>query len=311
MNIIPIAFAFDNNLVMPACVCLSSLLMHAKIDTFYDIYILHAENDLIDTEELDKVPLYYKNCRITYRSVGNTFDGAFEIRGVTKPTYFRLLIPQLIPEYDKVIYADVDIIFRLDLWDVYNTDIGDNYIAATYDLGMNLGDDGQKYIKSMPELAIGEYIQAGFVIFNSKAILDNGIIDKFLGQSKRKLKYQDQDILNIVCAEKKYILSSVYNMTDYSFYYLLNKNELLTGQYILPYNEAIYSSNLHYNGHKPWKKYSTNFDIWWEYYRKSPFYDEKFYFNFFYSKLNEYDQLSLWKRIKILIRFFVYGKKTL
>ena len=311
MNIIPIAFAFDNNLVMPACVCLSSLLMHAKIDTFYDIYILHAENDLIDTEELDKVPLYYKNCRITYRSVGNTFDGAFEIRGVTKPTYFRLLIPQLIPEYDKVIYADVDIIFRLDLWDVYNTDIGDNYIAATYDLGMNLGDDGQKYIKSMPELAIGEYIQAGFVIFNSKAILDNGIIDKFLGQSKRKLKYQDQDILNIVCAGKKYILSSVYYMTDYSFYYLLNKNELLTGQYIMPYNEAIYSSNLHYNGHKPWKKYSTNFDIWWEYYRKSPFYDEKFYFNFFYSKLNEYDQLSLWKRIKILIRFFVYGKKTL
>lgn len=309
MNIIPIAFAFDNNLAMPACVCISSLMLNAKEDTFYDIFILHAKNESLNTEQLDKLPLYYKNCSITYRSVGNTFDGAFEIRGVTKPTYFRLLIPQLIPEYDKVIYADVDIIFRLDLWNVYNTDIGDNYIAATYDLGMNLGEDGQKYIKSMPELAIGEYIQAGFVIFNSKAILENGIIDKFLEQSKRKLKYQDQDILNIVCAEKKYILSSVYNMTDYSFFYLVNKTELLTEQYAMSYDRAIYSSNLHYNGHKPWKKYSTNFDIWWEYYRKSPFFDEKFYFNFFYKRIDEYDRLPLWKRIKILVRFFIFGKK--
>ena len=309
MNIIPIAFAFDNNLAMPACVCISSLMLNAKEDTFYDIFILHAKNELLDTEQLDKLPLYYKNCTITNRSVGNTFDGAFEIRGVTKPTYFRLLIPQLIPEYDKVIYADVDIIFRLDLWNVYNTDIGDNYIAATYDLGMNLGEDGQKYIKSMPELAIGEYIQAGFVIFNSKAILENGIIDKFLEQSKRKLKYQDQDILNIVCAEKKYILSSVYNMTDYSFFYLVNKTELLTEQYAMPYDEAIYCSNLHYNGHKPWKKYSTNFDVWWEYYRKSPFFDANYYFNFFYEKIDEFDRLSIWKRIKILIRYFVFGRK--
>lgn len=40
MKTVPIAFAFDNNLVFPACVCLSSLLMNAKDDTFYDIFIL-------------------------------------------------------------------------------------------------------------------------------------------------------------------------------------------------------------------------------------------------------------------------------
>lgn len=34
MKTVPIAFAFDNNLVFPACVCLSSLLMNAKDDTF-------------------------------------------------------------------------------------------------------------------------------------------------------------------------------------------------------------------------------------------------------------------------------------
>ena len=102
MNIIPIAFAFDNNLSFPACVCLSSLMKHAKHDTFYDIFILHSEKEALRTEELDKLPTFYPNCRITYRTVDNTFDQAFEIRGITTAAYYRLLIPELIPEYDKI-----------------------------------------------------------------------------------------------------------------------------------------------------------------------------------------------------------------
>lgn len=45
MNTVPIVFAFDNNLILPACVCISSLMMHAREDTFYDIFILHAQRN--------------------------------------------------------------------------------------------------------------------------------------------------------------------------------------------------------------------------------------------------------------------------
>ena len=38
MNVVPIVFAFDNNLILPACVCISSLLVNAKCDTFYDVF---------------------------------------------------------------------------------------------------------------------------------------------------------------------------------------------------------------------------------------------------------------------------------
>ena len=75
--------------------------------------------------------------------------------------------------------------------------------------------------------------------------------------------------------------------------------------------DALTKGIVHYNGQKPWKGFCINFDIWWEYYRKSPFFDENFYFEFFYTRLNELDQLSLWKRIKILIRYFVYGKREI
>lgn len=171
MKTVPIAFAFDNNLVLPACICISSLLMNAKEETFYDIFILYSSKINLHKEQLDELPKYFNRCRIQYRVVDNTFDQAFEIRGITAATYYRLLIPELIPEYDKVIYADVDIIFRMDLSELYNTEIGENYIAATRELGMNLMEDGQKHIHSLPALSVGNYIQAGFIIMNTKAIL--------------------------------------------------------------------------------------------------------------------------------------------
>lgn len=310
MNTVPIAFAFDNNLILPACVCISSLMMNAKKDTFYDIFILHSAHVSLKKEGLEKLLKYYKNCRIQYRQVDNTFDSAFEIRGITSATYYRLLIPELIPEYDKIIYADVDIIFRMDLSSLYNSDLGDNYIAATLELGMNLTEDGKRYINSMKELSLGKYIQAGFIILNSKVLKDENIVSELKKWSNKKLKFQDQDILNIVCSGRIHYLSLEYNMTDYSYYFAIRKPELISDLFSNnTIDFAVNHGNIHFNGHKPWKKYSVNFDIWWEYYRKSPLFNQKFYFEFFYKRLNELDQLSLWKRIKILIRYFVFGKR--
>ena len=286
MNIVPIAFAFDNNLILPACVCISSLMMNAKKDTFYDIFILHSSHVALEKEELDKLPQYYKNCRIQYRQVDETFDSAFEVRGITAATYYRLLIPELIPEYDKIIYADVDIIFRMDLSSVYHLDLGNNYIAATRELGMNFTEDGKKYINSKEELSLGKYIQAGFIIMNSKTLKDEKIISQFKTWSKKKLRFQDQDILNIVCKGRILYLSLEYNMTDYSYLFAIRRPELIRD--IFSYkaiNFAMNHGNIHFNGHKPWKKYSVNFDIWWEYYRKSPFFDEKFYFEYWFVTL--------------------------
>lgn len=312
MNIVPIAFAFDNNLILPACVCISSLMMNAKEDTFYDIFILHSSNITLRKEELNKLPLYYDNCRIQYRQVDETFDTSFEIRGITTPAYYRLLIPELITEYEKVIYSDADIIFRMDLFELYNTDIEPYYLAATRDLGLNFSNDGIKYISSVDGLRRGQYLQSGFIMMNCKKMLQDKMVDKFRSLAKEKLKYQDQDILNLTCGEKVLFLSIKYNMTDYS-YYFLNKernkiSSILAGENV---REAINHGNIHFNGHKPWKKYSVNFDIWWEYYRKSPIFDEKFYFDYFYYRLNIFDQLSLWKRIKILVRYFLYGKRII
>ena len=90
---------------------------------------------------------------------------------------------------------------------MYEKEIGNNYIAATLELGMNLTEDGQKYIHSMHEFNVCSYIQAGFIVMNNKAILKDNVHVQFKEWSNKKLKFQDQDILNVVCRGRIYNLS--------------------------------------------------------------------------------------------------------
>ena len=308
-NIVPIAFAFDNNLVIPACICISSLLMNARPDTFYDIFILHSPKEELTKEKLDLLPHYYSNCRLQYRKVDATFDDAFEIRGITTPTYYRLLIPDLIPEYDKVIYSDVDVIFRMDLSQLYQSDLAGYLLAATKDLGLNLSKEGKEYIVSTLGLIQGNYLQAGFIIMNNALMRKDKKEKQLKALAKQKYKHQDQDILNIACQGKVLYLPPCYNMTNYSYNYMLHNYDMVETLYTdEEIRFALSHGNIHYNGQKPWKGYCVNFDIWWEYYRKSPFFDAKFYYDFFAKKMGELDRFTLWKRIKLLVRYFVYGQ---
>lgn len=310
MNTVPIAFAFDNNLVMPACVCISSLMMNAKSDTFYDIFILHSEKKPLERKNLDRLPEIYPRCRLTYVPVGDVFDNAFEIRGITTAAYYRLLIPELIPQYDKILYSDVDVIFRSDLSDVYSTDLSDNYLGVTLDLWMNYRPGGPQYISSLPNVGDGKYFISSFLLINSAKMLEDNLLPVFINYAGKKYTYQDQDILNIVCHDRVVYFPPKCNMSDYSYYLFQYERGKMSERFTpSEIDEASVSANIHYNGHKPWKTWCVNFDIWWEYYRKSPFFDPEFYFDFFYKRIDEYDRLPLWKRIKILVRYFVFGRK--
>lgn len=306
MNIVPIALAFDEKLIFPSKICISSLLMNAGAETFYDIFILHSESCIIDDSDFNRLVAKYKNCRIQFRSVGNQFEGGFEIRDITTACYYRLLIPQVVLEYDKIIYADVDVIFRMDLSELYSIDISDYYIAATLDLGMVLTESGMDYIKANQMLDIKQYIQSGFLVLNSKKMREDNLSFSFKKMYKQKLRYQDQDILNIVCRNSIKILPMKYNMTVLSHYYILYPSMVEKIYTESEQREAIETGNIHYNGYKPWNHCCANFDIWWEYYRHSIFFDRKFYYNFFNDKAFEYDTMPLSDRLKMVYRYFRY-----
>ena len=310
MNTVPIVFAFDNNLVFPACVCLSSLMMSAKETTFYDIFILYPSSDEFERKDIDKVQEFYPNCRIQYIAVDDTFAEAFEIRGITTPAYYRLLIPELIPQYDKILYSDVDVIFRSDLYDIYSsTDMQGCLLAGVNSLS-HLVPAYAKYYTERLKRNPRSIVYSGNLIFNGKQMREEHTTEKLIEHRGQKYMFQDMDILNVVCEGRIKFLSPCFCLSTFiaeqAIYGKEKLTEIWTDQEIAT---ALSSGIVHYNGQKPWQGWCINFDIWWEYYRKSPFFDEKFYFDFFYNKLNEHDQLPLWKRVKILLRYFVIGRQ--
>lgn len=300
MKKIPIAFCFDDNLILPAAVCLTSLLKNSLLNTYYDIYILHNDKcKYQNSNYLEKLHNEFNNFSITYRSVGEAFNEAYEIRGITIAAYYRLLIPQIIPEYDKIFYFDVDIIFRNDLSELYNTiDLEDNYVAGV----STPYSDITNYVNETIGMDISKYICSGTMILNSKKINQDNLIEKFKETAAKNLKYQDQDTINIVCNPKIKILDPWFGIVGTVSEIISNKNQIIYSK-----EQADYALNygiIHFNGNKPWKTWCYNFDIWWEYYRYSVFFDPEFYHEFYHNRLNEYDSLSLWKRVKILLRYF-------
>ena len=311
MQTIPIVLTFDDNMSLAAAVCISSILSSGKEDTFFDFYILYSGYEP-NIEGLEKIKRKHSNMNIKFRSVGKLFDNAYQIRGITTAAYYRLLAAELIPEYEQVIYADVDMIFRMDLSTLYRMDLGDNYLGAVYALGLNTEEKPRQYVASIG-LTPGDYFLSGFLLMNLSKIRKDKLTNKFIELAKNNYKYQDQDIMNIVCKGKIVSLPYVYSMTIGAFEAVSLKTDLLHTKYMYnPYDkDPLLYSNIHYNGVKPWKDWCPNLDQWWEYYRNSPIYDPAVYFSFFYNKLEYLEQLTLLKRIKILLRYFVYGRKEI
>lgn len=301
MKVVPIVFCFDDNLLLPAGVCLTSLLENAHVDTFYDIFILHDDSASYPTSGfLEKLHRKYSRFSIKYRSVGNEFKDGFEIRNITVAAYYRLLIPVLIPEYDKIMYHDVDVVFRDDLSEIFfQTEMHDLYIAGVISPGFMK----DKTVEDRAKLGLNsnEYILSGNLIFNSSLLRQDGIVEQFKEEARNEYYHQDMDIINIVCKGRIKVLPPSFCGTIEIFNIAIN--ELTQSVYPnVELDEMLKNGIVHYNGPKPWDTLCPNFDLWWEYYRKSIFFDSKFYFEFYINKLDEMESLGEIKLVKMLLR---------
>ena len=301
MTVIPILFTFDQNLVMPAGVCLTSLLERAEPETFYDIFILHGPG--CDFSSLEILKEHFSNFRLSLREVSNEFSGAYEIRGIPETAYYRLLSPELIPEYDRLLYSDVDVIIREDLTKYYNIDLGDNYFAAV-DNCSRLRPPMQKYISKLGLDWRDGYFYSGNLVINSAQIRHDHLTARFRELGKNAYNQQDMDIINIACNKKIFPLGPVYCLTTQLYSLIVTRRDEMEAIYG---KETIYEALdhgiIHYNGTKPWKGACMNMDLWWTVYRRSPFFDETFCQCFWDSQMSLLERITLIKRIKMLLRY--------
>lgn len=279
MQRIPVVFNIDRNVITPFIVCVTSLLEHAGADTFYELFVLCnlAELDSDMQVELRRVVRDPDRVSLTFVDVQDAFAAAFEVRNITIASYYRLLIPDLFPSYERMIYADVDMIFRADLSDLYNRACArGELLAGVPEWNDFVKDEASARIKSYLQ-SIGSdvqsYINGGFLVLNLGAMRREGIVARFMAHADKQYICQDQDIVNIVCRGRIELLPMRWNYTYSHYMWSYSGSGDYRNVYRTQIEEAERVGTIHYSGPKPWKEFCPRYDYWWSCYRRSVVFD--------------------------------------
>ena len=216
---IPIALAFDDRIMTDAKVALSSLLRSRNDTTFYDIHVLCSAHSLSESNRVtvQKYANANKHCALRFHDLGDSFAGAFEIRGISIPTYYRLLLSSLLPECKSVLYLDVDVVVTTDLESLYSTDLSNSLLAGVKGVYQN---QDAKYLNEIG-VAPGEYINAGVLLMNLEQMREEDLQPRFIDLARCNYVFQDQDVLNIACKGRIRYLDPRFNLHT-KFDYMAN-----------------------------------------------------------------------------------------
>lgn len=293
-NEINVAFSFDYNYYLPTFVCVASLLVYAKEHNlqvpFYHFYFLIKSDVNKETQDELLTNLYkiYKNFDAEFIVTDSfTKHNSFKVRGITEATYSRLYLTDLLPNVEKVIFSDVDVLFMTDLQDLYAMDVEDIDIAACIECCLNLSDirDEMKrsfyywnyYLKDIDQ----NYMGAGIEIQNLTRLRKANFSKKAFELSKHCFYYQDQDIINTLCCKNNYKTKRI------PLSYCVIPFAITRSYYKMCYQEGIISKDelldinspkiIHYAGPKPWDDLETDMgNLWWKFTEKYTPYSQIF-----------------------------------
>lgn len=276
MRRIPIFFTFDNNYVEPAAVAFYSLLNKASKDVYYEMYVLSS--NLPDERKalLQSVVSKFNNSCLNFIETGNFLDkywnnGTFLSQQsgsvFTSDTIVRCFAARFFPQYDRIIYSDVDVVFMDDISDLYDANLDGKYIAAVKSVFIKQHPEEIEHLKPMHfEMLKDSYFAGGIWLLNLDMIrrdnLELEMIDVIKDSTIIK-KWNDQDIMNIVCKNKVEFIPLNY----ISYPYLLNiiSNENFTSHYSRDelYDSIINPKILHFAAEKPWNGSPNYNQVWW------------------------------------------------
>ena len=277
---IPVVFASDANYAMQMAVAITSMLKNAKPSTFYDIRCLISEDfGEKNKQKIQSLSNNYHNFKITFKEVNEEIFDNVEIKTahINKTTLYRLLIADIFPDLDKLVYLDVDLIILDDLSILYRYALDGQYVGGVRAPGYYFPEDWCKDKEKELGISIDQYINAGVLLMNLKKIRKDNMTERFIALANNSYRSEDQDVINVACYGKIRHLPFRFNaQTKYTD---PRSQERYKMENLIPEDEIKDALErpviVHYaNPTKPWKEYSTwQSDIWLEYAEISPYAD--------------------------------------
>jgi lipopolysaccharide biosynthesis glycosyltransferase len=265
-NDIPLVIAFTPNYFIPAATCLLSVFENADPEEYFHVICLLSE----ELPERLKQKIQWvggERARFSFLNLQGKLPGIYVDEKYTVAASFRLLLPDLLPEYEKVMYIDCDVVVRNDLASLYRSvELENNYLAAVFEAPIDCQDEHIRKIGCDPSA----YINSGFLIMNLALLRQDNRVEQFIEASKAEyLEFPDQDVLNLVCKGRIVGLPPCYNSIR-TFYLPQYKHFFLRRYTEQDWEAVLLHGTVHYTGAKPWNHFTVEFKVWWQCYDRLP-----------------------------------------
>lgn len=239
-KVINIAYGIDNNFVRPMGISMTSIVNHnPHLNITFHVFADFIDN--ISLELLQKFAINNKVAINIYIINSSIFNNLPHTNHFSQAMYNRFIMPQILDKnIKKYLYIDADIQCFNKLDTLLNINLNNNIVAVVNDVNYVQ----QQQISSL-NLKNNKYFNSGFMYIDINKWNEAHITEKSMQLSfdkLGKLKWQDQDALNIILDGKCLYLDKKYN-------YLLNmKHKSAT----MPDNVVF----VHYVGrYKPWTEW--------------------------------------------------------
>lgn len=265
-NNINICISCDDNYAQYAGVVMASVLLSAGEDDEFSFYIL--DGGISDKKKLRINRLRaLRNCDINFvridKSQFDVYKNLLVNENLSEASYYRLKLTELLPRVERVIYLDCDIIVRKSLYNLFNINLDDEYVAGVLD----------SRVKYDPEWKDSKYINCGVLLIDLNKIRWDNVSEQFLDYVKNnpdKIVSGDQDVINYTLEGKIKIVSDSWNVQVANFY---TRNTFTKDPDVIHYvsdqKPWIYASYNHFKSeyfkvlaHTSWKVRSTEKYKW-------------------------------------------------
>nr|WP_289847817.1 glycosyltransferase family 8 protein [Lentibacter algarum] len=286
-----IAFSADSAYLPHAAAMLRSLLDHADASRPLNLFFLHSGIKPAEMQVLEMMLAEHPNARLEPINVGNRFDKSYRSssRAPSNATYNRFLLFDLLPDVEKLLYIDVDVIVRRDITALYDTEMGEAKVAAVTDWIMTRTLTGvfatadpdvpdlykyQREKLGMQDHHIARYFNAGVVLFNFKAMGDLAKVssDLMARVDAGGMLFRDQDILNAYFKDDLLMLDPRWNVFN-SVVEAYGKVPASNFQTAMQARKDPWLIHYADGAYKPWRPVSVPMsEHYWQALIRTPFY---------------------------------------
>ena len=203
---------------------MQSILEHT--DSRICFHILHDETVSEENKRKLKQVANQKGDSIQFHFIDTAiFDDVKErLHRFTVGTMFRLMLPEILPNLDKIIYLDADLFVNRDIKELWDVDIREYCLAGVIDEGVDI-HNYPRILNNYPKIKKESYFNAGVLYINLKKLREFGNLKKlvvdFLVENP-EAGLPDQDALNVLFHDKVLYLDDSWNR----FVYLHRKDNV-------------------------------------------------------------------------------------